>query len=91
MSDEQDHITLKWGSLKSWHLHGTEAQELLQQWAALGVKASAIAHRDTPEQRELLCRIIDASNVEHVYLDWDDKHVSKEEAKRYVMEYGEKR
>jgi hypothetical protein len=86
-SDLREHLSLKWGSLKSWHLHG-EAFDLLQEWAALGRKASAITHHDTPEQKVLVCRIIDAANVEHVTLDWDGKDVSKDDAKRYVMEYG---
>ena len=42
---------------------------------------------DTPRQKEILCKLIDIGNFKRVYLDWDDKWVSKEEAKKYIMEY----
>lgn len=81
-------LTLKWGSLKDWDIKNPKAFELLKRWHELGVSASAMAHTDTPEQKEIVCRIIDAVDCETIYLDWDGVHVSKEEAKEYVMNYG---
>lgn len=81
-------LALKWGSLKRWEIHNPETFELLKQWHALGSRASAIAQRDTPEQKELICKIIDAVDCAEIYLDWDGKYVSKEKAKEYVMSYG---
>jgi hypothetical protein len=78
-------LTLKWGSLKAWEIHNPETFELLKQWHALGSSPSAIAQRDTPEQKVLICQIIDAVNCEQIYLDWDGEYVSKEKAKEYVM------
>jgi hypothetical protein len=88
MADERDSITLKWGTLKAWHIHTDAAHEFLKQWLDIGASMSAMSHHDTPEQKELLCRMIDAANCDEIYLDWDDKMVSKEEAKAYIREYG---
>jgi hypothetical protein len=81
-------LSLKWGSLKAWSLNNKRTLELLRKWHDLGVCASAMAHTDTPEQKEIVCQIIDAVDCETIYLDWDGKHVSKEEAKEYVLNYG---
>lgn len=83
----EDYITLKWGSLKSWKVSNPAALEALEEWHSLGVSLSAMMHHDTPEQKRLICRIIDESDIETVHLEWEDRMVSKEEAKRYVMEY----
>ena len=84
-----DSITLKWGSLKAWDIQTPAARDILRRWAELGTNASAMLHHDTAEQKALLCALIDASDVETVYLDWDGKDVSKDEAKAYIMGYGE--
>lgn len=84
---EQDQLTLKWGTLKAWHLHSDKGRELLRKYHELGSSLSAMTQRDTPEQKELICQIIDECNAPTIYLDSDDKDVSKEEAKKYVMEY----
>jgi len=82
------HITLKWGTLKSWNLEGNEkAIELLKKYKEIGMSTSAMYQDDTPEQKELICKMIDECDCETIFLDWDYNHVSKEEAKKYVMEY----
>ena len=86
MSDE--YLTLKWGTLKSWNFESEQAREILQKWGSLGYSMSAAMHHDTPEQKQLICELIDIGDFETVYLDWDDKEVTKEEAKAYVMQYG---
>jgi hypothetical protein len=87
----KDSITLKWGTLKAWHIETPEAFEFLKQWNALGQSMSVMAQNDTPEQKALLCQMIDASDVDHVFLDWDGIYVSKQEAKDYIMNYGQPR
>ena len=87
---DQDYISLKWGTLKAWDIKGESVMTLLRKYSALGVSYSAMAQHDTPEQKEILCQLIDACNAETIHLDWDEKDVSKEEAKKYVMEYGNK-
>ena len=84
----EEYLTLKWGSLKSWNFESDQSRELLQKWADGGVSMSAAMHHDTPEQKEIICELIDAGDFDTVYLDWDDKGVSKTEAKEYVMNYG---
>lgn len=88
MSDAKESLTLKWGSLKAWKIHNPETFALLKQWHELGTCMSAMAHRDTPEQKELVCKIIDAVDCDQIYLDWDAEYISKEKAKEYVMNYG---
>ena len=79
-------LTLKWGTAKGWELHSEAAVAALQKWADFGVSMSAMAHRDTPEQKEALLAAID--HMDEIYLDWDDKYVTREEAKEYVRNYG---
>jgi hypothetical protein len=83
-----DHLTLKWGTLKSWDFSNNEkAVELMKQYVAIGSAMGAAQQRDTPEQKELICQMIDAVDCEKIYLDWDGKYVSKDEAKKYVQDY----
>jgi len=84
----EDYLTLKWGSLKSWKIASEKGQELLKKYFELGSSASAILQKDSPEQKDLICQIIDECSADTIYLDWDDKDVTKEEAKSYVKEYG---
>lgn len=90
MEEKQDSITLKWGTLKAWNLHSETSMALLQRYFEGGVSAGSMTQDDTPEQKELLCQIIDDCNAETIYLDWDGVDVSKDDAKRYVMEYGKR-
>lgn len=84
-----ERLTLKWGTLKSWRVNPDgPAAVALQRYADGGMSMSAAMQHDTPEQKAAICDLIDALDAETVYLDWEDKHVSKEEAKRYVLEYG---
>lgn len=82
-----DMLELKWGTLKGWDFSKNEkAQALYEKWAELGYSLGAATQRDTPEQKELICQMIDAVDCE-IYLSWDGKYVSKEEAKNYVNGY----
>lgn len=85
---EQDHLVLKWGTLKSWNFHSEKAKSLLKEYHEIGSTISAIMQKDTPRQKEIICALIDEGNFEKVLLDWEGKDVSKEEAKKYVMGYG---
>ena len=83
-----ERLTLKWGTLKAWSFRQPKMLELLERYSALGDSWSAMQQRDTPEQKQLICEMIDAGDFETVYLDWDGDYVSKERAKQYVMDYG---
>jgi len=84
---EQDYITLKWGTLKSWNVKSAEGKALLEKYGELGYSMSAMAQHDTPEQKEIICKLIDLMPGE-IYIDWNGEYVSKEAAKKYVLEYG---
>ena len=87
---ETYHLSLKWGTLKAWHLHSENGRDLLKRYFDLGASGGAMTQRDTPEQKDLICQMIDECNAPTIWLDWDGVEVSKEDAKRYVMEYGQK-
>lgn len=87
MSHEDDYITLKWGTLKSWNITTKKGTELLEKYWEIGSSISAIAQNDTDEQKQLICEMIDTVPGE-IFLDWDGVYVSKEKAKQYVMNYG---
>ena len=89
-AEEKDSITLKWGTLKGWDLKTERAKETLKKYLELGVTIGVMQQHDTAEQKQLICELIDISNAETIYLDWDGVDVSKEEAKKYVMGYGKK-
>ena len=90
MSESKEYLTLKWGGLKSLCFESDKAKALLQKWSDIGHNPSAMLHHDTAEQKAIICELIDIGDFETVYLDWDGKDVSKQEAKDYVMNYGEK-
>ena len=86
--ENENHLTLKWGTLKSWDFEGNEeACKLLKRYNEIGSSLSAMLQKDTPEQKEIICNLIDLVSGE-IYLDWEDEYVSKEKAKEYVMNYG---
>ncbi len=89
--ENNNHLTLKWGTLKSWNFKGNEeACKLLKRYGEIGSSFSAMAQNDTPEQKEIICKLIDLTPGE-IYLDWDGEYVSKEKAKEYVMNYGKEK
>ena len=83
-----NHLTLKWGTLKSWDFEGCEKGiELLKEYSEIGSSFSAMCQRDTKRQKEIICELIDLVDSDKIYLDWSGKEVSKEEAKEYVLNY----
>lgn len=81
-------LTLKWGTLKRWEFESPESIKLLEEYNKLGSSMSAMCQKDTLRQKEIICELINNGKFKEVYLDWDGKYVSKEEAKEYVMNYG---
>jgi len=84
--EKEEHLTLKWGTLKSWDF-GEWANPLFEEYSKIGSCVSAISQNDTTRQKEIICELIDGGNFKEVYLDWDGEYVSKKEAKEYVMGY----
>lgn len=82
----EEHLTLKWGTLKDWHF-GEWARPLMEEYNKIGSSMSAVMQKDTKRQKEIICEIIDKGKFKKVYLDWDGKYVSKKKAKEYVNNY----
>lgn len=89
IEETKDHLTLKWGTLKAWDFHSEKAKALLEEYGDIGSSMSAMTQHDTPRQKEILCELIDEGNFEEIYMDWDGKYVSKQEAKDYIMGYNQ--
>lgn len=88
MNYDDDFITLKWGTLKSWNLSNPVFDSLIDEYNREGgTSTSAMAQRDTPRQKEIICEMIEIIG-KPVYNDWSGEEMSIEEAKQYVMEYG---
>jgi hypothetical protein len=84
----KDHLLLKWGTLKSWNLHSNKGKALLEKYFALPQSGSgAMTQHDTAEQRELIIQMIDECDG-GIQNDWDGDHYTKQQAKDYVMGYG---
>ena len=80
-------LTLKWGNVKGWDgfEKGTPAWAALEKWIDSG-QGLSVMQRQTAEQRELICAIVDAVDGE-IWDDWNGKVMSKDEAKAYVRDY----
>lgn len=87
---KNDYLLLKWGTLKGWRFKNSpEALEALKEYNKMGSSVSAMAQKDTPRQKELICIMIDKVNGS-VYSDWTGENWTdnRDAAKQYVMEYG---
>jgi hypothetical protein len=87
--DNKEYLLLKWGTLKGWRFVGEETKKLFDAYCELGASASAAMQHDTPEQKDIICKIIDMLEG-YVWNDWTGEMMTKEEAKKYVLEYGKK-
>jgi hypothetical protein len=86
-----EHLLLKWGTLKGWDLGDNEAAKAAaKRYAAAPVSISAMAQHDTPEQTRALCDLIDAINGP-ITNDWSGESMAKDQAKAYVLEYGQRK
>jgi hypothetical protein len=81
-----EHLLLKWGTLKGWDLESDASMGALRKYADGGISPSAMAQRDTEAQKQALCELIDAVDGEIVN-DWTGETMTKDEAKKYVMEW----
>ena len=83
-----EHLLLKWGSLKAWNVESDASVAALKKWADGGVNMSAAMQKDSGDQKAALCELIDAVDGE-IWNDWSGEQMTKDEAKKYVMEYGQ--
>lgn len=87
--DDKTFLTLKWGTLKCWDFSKSEkAKTLAKEYDEIGSSFSAMQQRDTPRQKEIICELIDCCDGDTIYSHWEEKDISKQEAKDYVLNYG---
>jgi hypothetical protein len=84
--DCKDSILLKWGNLKGWDLKTDVARAAAMKFADSGIGMSCM-QRLNEVQKSALCDLIDAIDGE-IMNAWSGEKMTKEEAKKYVMEYG---
>lgn len=87
---KKNSLTLKWGTLKAWDFHTDTAKALLEEYAKLGQAWGAAQQKDTPRQKEIICELIDEVDGK-ICNDWEGTMMTKEEAKNYVMNYGNRK
>lgn len=80
-------LSLKWGTLKGWDLKRDESIAILNRYAELGMSFGAMQQNDTPEQKQIICELIDAIDGP-IDNDWSGEAMTKAEAKEYVLNYG---
>jgi hypothetical protein len=82
-------LLLKWGTFKGYENvppTNEKFHDLLNKYFELGVSISAICQRDTPAQKEILCELVDDFDG-IIKNDWSGETLTKEKAKKYIMEY----
>ena len=83
-------LLLKWGTIKGWELTTEKSKGIVKRYIDSGVSYGAAQQRDTPEQKQMICELIDAIDGE-IENDWTGETMTKDEAKDYVLNYGTKK
>lgn len=83
-------LLLKWGTIKGWDSLSERSQEIARRYFADGVSMSCAADKPDEARKNILCELIDQLDGE-IQNDWSGEIMSKDEAKKYVMEYGQPR
>jgi len=82
----EDYLLLKWGTIKIFGLKSDKGKKLLDEYNGLGVSAGAMSQKDTAKQSEIICKMIEECDGV-IQNDWDGKYYTKEEAKKYILDY----
>jgi hypothetical protein len=82
-----EYLLLKWGTLKGWNLESDKSRAAAQKYADFGMSMGAMQQHDSSEQKQALCDLIDAIDGD-ITNDWSGEAMTKDEAKKYVTEYG---
>jgi hypothetical protein len=87
VSESAEQLSLKWGTVKAWSDLSERSFEILRRYFADGVPMSCALDHPGEDRNRILFELIDQFEGK-IYLDWDGKYVTKDEAKKYVAEYG---
>jgi len=82
----KDHLLLKWGTIKGYHVSDPRAQLLIKRYIELGASASAMLPEDTPEQKGILCELI-TIHEGRIENDWSGEEYTKSQAIEYIRNY----
>lgn len=78
--EKVNELGLKFGTFKYGNFHDPQLNKLLNEAYQFDEKSK--------EHKDIICKLIDA--CDKVYIWYDNKYVSKEEAKGYVLNYKHK-
>ena len=85
--DEKPTLLLKWGTVKGWdNFPKGKLSKMLEEYLK---DSSFSCAMDKPDEarKALLCKIIDKFDGT-IWNDWDNKKMTKKQAKKYVMGFG---
>jgi hypothetical protein len=90
MEKMPESLLLKWGTVKGWDDLSDKSQEIMQRYFADGVPWSCATDKPDDARKAILCELIDQFDGE-IQSDWSGEIMTKDEAKRYVQDYGKPR
>jgi len=82
----KDHLLLKWGTIKGYHVSDPHSKELIKRYIELGASASAMLQEDTPEHKDILCELVRVHQGV-IINDWSGEEMTVDEAIHYIQEY----
>lgn len=80
-------LLLKWGTIKGWESLTDKSVEIINRYFSDGVPMSCATDHPDNARKALLCELIDQLDGT-IQNDWTGDSMSKDEAKKYVLEYG---
>lgn len=83
-----EHLLLKWGNLKGWKIETEASAAAFNAYVDAGQNAavSMAMVRLNDAEKQALCGLIDAIDGP-IQNDWTGDTLTKDEAKKYVLEY----
>jgi len=84
-----EQLLLKWGTIKGWDNLTDKSVAIVERFFADGMCMSAAMDHPDGDRRAILCELIDQLDGE-IQNDWSGEKMTKDEAKKYVSEYGRK-
>lgn len=82
-------LLLKWGTIKGWHDLTDRSLEIMKRYFADGTPMSCALDHPDDARKATLCELIDQFDGE-IQNDWSGEIMSKDDAKKYVLEYRNK-
>lgn len=84
-----EYLLLKWGTVKGWNNLSEQSQAIMARYYADGEPMSCAMDKPDDARKGILCELIDQIDGK-IQNDWTGEVMSKDEAKKYVLEYGQR-